>query len=124
MKNEITRKSVLTKAMEMDFSEDEKAVIAKMIASLDKRNTKTGVSEKVQAERDAEMTAIAEFLNMGDPATATEIANAVGITVQKASARLKVMVANGTIYNKPAKGKNKAQFSATPFEDVAEDEAE
>lgn len=124
MKNEITRKSVLIKAMEMDFSENEKAVIAKMIASLDKRNGKTGVSEKVQAERDAEMTAIAEFLNMNDPATATEIANAVGITVQKASARLKVMVANGTIYNKPAKGKNKAQFSATPFEDVAEDEAE
>lgn len=123
MKNEITRKSVLTKAMEMDFSEDEKAVIAKMIASLDKRNGKTGVSEKVQAERDAEMAQIAEFIGDGIY-TATEIANAVGLTVQKTSARLKAMVANGTIYNKPAKGKNKAQFSATPFEDVAEDEAE
>ena len=122
MKNEITRKSVLTKAMEMDFSEDEKAVIAKMIASLDKRSTKAGVSEKVQAERDAEMKAIAEFLEGNDPATATEVANAVGITVQKASARLKVMVANGTIYNKPAKGKTKAQFSAEPFEDAEADE--
>lgn len=118
MANEITRKSVLTKAMEMDFTDGEKAVIAKMIASLDKRSTKSGVSEKVQAERDAEMKAIAEFLAMGDPATATEVANAVGITVQKASARLKVMVANGTIYNKPAKGKHKAEFSAEPFEDA------
>lgn len=124
MKNEITRKSVLTKAMEMDFSEDEKAVIAKMIASLDKRNGKTGVSEKVQAERDAEMATIVDFLNTRDSATATEIANAVSISVQKASARLKAMVANGTIYNKPAKGKNKALFSATPFEDVTESEAE
>ncbi len=124
MKNEITRKSVLTKAMEMDFSEDEKAVIAKMIASLDKRSTKTGVSDKVQAVRDIEMTAIADFLADGKVATATEIANAAGLTVQKASARLKAMIANGTVYNKPAKGKTKAQFSATPFEDVAEDEAE
>lgn len=122
MKNEITRKSVLTKAMEMDFSEAEKAVIAKMIASLDKRNGKTGVSEKVQAERNAEMAQIADFLGTVDTATATEIANAVGFNVQKASARLKVMVANGTIYNKPAKGKTKAQFSATPFEDAKADE--
>lgn len=122
MKNEITRKSVLTKAMEMDFSEAEKAVIAKMIASLDKRNGKTGVSEKVQAERNAEMAQIAEFLGTVDTATATEIANAVGFNVQKASARLKVMVANGTIYNKPAKGKHKAQFSANPFEDAEADE--
>ena len=122
MKNEITRKSVLTKAMEMDFSEDEKAVIAKMIASLDKRNTKTGVSEKVQAVRDIEMNAIAEFLADGKVATATEIANAAGLTVQKASARLKAMIANGTVYNKPAKGKTKAQFSANPFEDAEADE--
>jgi len=122
MKNEITRKSVLTKAMEMDFSEDEKAVIAKMIASLDKRNGKTGVSEKVQAVRDIEMNAIAEFLADGKVATATEIANAAGLTVQKASARLKAMIANGTVYNKPAKGKTKAQFSAEPFEDAEADE--
>jgi predicted transcriptional regulator len=118
MKNEITRKSVLTKAMEMDFSEDEKAVIAKMIASLDKRNTKTGVSEKVQAERDAEMATIAEFLADGKVATATEIAKATDLSVQKVSARMKVMVANGEIFNKPAKGKSKAQFSVNPFEDA------
>ena len=53
MKNEITRKSVLAKALEMDFTEDEKAVISKMIASLDKKGS-NGVSEKVQAERKAE----------------------------------------------------------------------
>lgn len=122
MKNEITRKSVLTKALEMDFTEDEKAVITKMIASLDKRNGKTGVSEKVQAERDTEIQQIAEFLNNGGIYTATEIANGVGMSVQKTSARLRTMVANGTIYNKPAKGKTKAQFSANPFEDAEADE--
>ena len=121
MKNEITRKSVLTKAMEMDFSAEEKAVIAKMIVALDKRNGKSGVSEKVQAERNIEMDAIADFLADGKVATATEIANAAGLTVQKASARLKAMIANGTVYNKPAKGKNKAQFSANPFEDAEAD---
>lgn len=117
-KVEITKKEVLTKALEMDFTDGEKAVIEKMIAQLDKRNSKSGVSEKVEAERRAEMDTIAEFLADGKVATATEIAKATDLSVQKVSARMKVMVANGEIFNKPAKGKNKAQFSVTPFEDA------
>lgn len=117
-KVEITKKEVLTKALEMDFTEGEKAVIEKMIAQLDKRNSKGGVSEKVEAERRVEMDTIAEFLADGKVATATEIAKATDLSVQKVSARIKVMVANGEIFNKPAKGKNKAQFSVNPFEDA------
>ena len=122
MRNEITRKSVLTKALEMDFTEDEKAVIEKMIASLDKKGS-SGVSEKVQAERAAEATAILEVLAEGS-ATATEIAKATGMSVQKVSARLKVMVADGAAYRKDAKGKNPAQFSTQPFDVAVEGEDE
>ena len=120
MRNEITRKSVLTKALEMDFTEDEKAVINKMIASLDKKGS-SGVSEKVLAERATEVQAILEVL-ADQPTTATEIAKATGMSVQKVSARLKVMVADGAAYRKDAKGKNPAQFSTQPFEVEGEDE--
>ena len=122
MRNEITRKSVLTKALEMDFTEAEKVVIEKMIASLDKKGS-SGVSEKVQAERAAEVTAILEVLAEGN-ATATEIAKATGMSVQKVSARLKAMVADGKAFRKDAKGKNPAQFGAQPFEVADEGEAE
>jgi hypothetical protein len=112
MKNEITRKSVLTKALEMDFTEDEKAVITKMIDSLNKKGS-NGVSEKVQAERKAEYENIIAYIEDNSPCTATQISKAVGMSVQKVSARLK----NAPIFIKPAKGKNPKQFSATPFEE-------
>jgi KaiC/GvpD/RAD55 family RecA-like ATPase len=112
IKNEITRKSVLTKALEMDFTEDEKEIIAKMIDSLNKKGS-NGVSEKVQAERKAEYENIIAYIEDNSPCTATQIAKALDMSVQKVSARLK----NAPIFIKPAKGKNPKQFSATPFEE-------
>ena len=118
-----TRKEVLTKAYEMDgFTAEEKEVIAKMITAVSKKGT-GGVSKKVQAEREADTAQIAEVLAQGGTYTATEVANATGMTVQKATARLKAMVAAGTAFYQPAKGKTKAQFSAEPFPE-AEAEAE
>ena len=43
--------------------------------------------------------------------TATEIANAVGLNVQKASARLKELVAEGAVVKTDAKGKKPATFA-------------
>ena len=107
-----TRKSVLTKAMNMDFTDEEKEIIEKMIASLDKKGT-SGVSEKVQAERQAEFQAIYDYLVENGAATATEIAKALDMSVQKVTARIKK--AEG-IYRKPAKGKTPALIGVEPFE--------
>jgi capsular polysaccharide biosynthesis protein len=107
MKNEITRKSVLTKAFGMDgFSEEEKVVIEKMITALDKKKGSSGVSEKVQAERAAEVQAIYDFISNNGEVTATQIANGTGMSVQKVAARLKTM----NIAKTPAKGKSPAVF--------------
>ena len=118
MVNEIkvTRKSVLTKAMNMDFTDEEKEIIERMIASLDKKGS-NGVSEKVQAERKAEFQAIYNYLVENGATTATEIAKALDMSVQKVTARIKG--AEG-IYRKAAKGKNPALIGVKPFE--AEDE--
>lgn len=122
MSNEIkvTRKSVLTKAMGMDFTEDEKVVINKMIASLDKKGS-NGISDKVQAERAAEFQAIYDYLAENGASTATQIAKALDISVQKVTARIKGV---NDIYRKPAKGKNPALINIAPFEvaDEGEDE--
>ena len=114
MTNEIkaTRKSVLTKAMGFDFTDEEKEIIERMIASLDKKGS-NGVSEKVQAERKAEYEDIIAYIEDNSPCTATQIAKALDMSVQKVTARLK----NAPIFIKPAKGKNPKQFSATPFEE-------
>jgi hypothetical protein len=122
MGNEIkaTRKSVLTKAMDMDFTAEEKEIIGKMIASLDKKGS-NGISDKVQAERTAEFQAIYDYLAENGASTATQIAKALDMSVQKITARIKG--ADG-IYRKPAKGKNPALINIAPFEvaDEGDDE--
>ena len=120
----VTRSQVLAKAMMMTdvFTAEEIEVMGKMIASIEKKSSKGGVSDKVMAERQAERQAIEGVLKSDDGATAvqmtaTAIANAVGISVQRASARLKELIADGVVYKVDAKGKNPAMFGLAEGED-------
>lgn len=89
----ITRKSVLTKVKGFEgLNDEERAVIDKMIASLDKRSAnKSGKPTKRQTENEDVKVRIHEFLDANEQATATEIGNAVDVSCQRASALLKQM---------------------------------
>lgn len=89
----ITRKSVLTKVMGLEGLDDaERAVVAKMIVSLDKRSeNKSSKPTKRQTENEDIKVRIHEFLDANKQATATEIGNAVDVSCQRASALLKQM---------------------------------
>lgn len=82
----MTKREVFTKAMEMfaDGSE-EREVMAKAIAQLDKKSSKP---TKAQIENEGIKVQIAEYLG-DEPKTAREIADAVGISTNKAAALLK-----------------------------------
>ena len=112
----VTRKDVLNKVVSMvdAFSDEEREVATKMIASLEKRGTTKGISEKEMAQRASEMDEIMATLE--GAMTATEIAKATGLSVQKISARLKVLVADGKVAKTPAKGKHPATFEAVTEE--------
>ena len=81
----ITKRDVLTKAMGMDFTEDEIEVIKGMIAGLDKRSAKP---TKAQIANEAVKAEIAKVLT-AEPKTAKEIAEAVGESTNKVAALLK-----------------------------------
>lgn len=110
----VTRSQVLAKAMMMTeaFTAEEIEVMGKMIASIEKKSSKGGVSDKVMAERIAERTAVLEALANG-PMTATEVMQAAGLSsTPKATARLKELVAEGTVVRIEGKGKTPTVFKA------------
>lgn len=84
----MTKREVFTKAMEM-FAEnsEEREVMAKAIAQLDKKSSKP---TKAQLENEKIKAQIAEYLG-DEPQTAREIAEGVGITVNKAAALLRAI---------------------------------
>jgi predicted Rossmann fold nucleotide-binding protein DprA/Smf involved in DNA uptake len=84
----MTRREVFTKAMEM-FPEgsEERGVMAKAIASLDKKSSKP---TKAQIENEGYKAQIAEYLD-DEPKTAKEIAENVGLSTAKVAALLRQM---------------------------------
>jgi hypothetical protein len=110
VKELVTDKEVLEKADEL-------------LASLDKKNAaRSSKPSKTQIENEPIKVSILEFLAGGKVQTAPEIAVAVGISTQKASALAKQLVEVGKVVQSeikvPKKGKMKAYSLAT--EDVAD----
>lgn len=81
----VTKKDVLVKALEMDFTEEEIEVIKGMITGLEKRSVKP---TKAQIANEAVKAEIAKVLT-AEPKTAKEIAEAVGESTNKVAALLK-----------------------------------
>lgn len=100
-----TRREVFTVAMEM-FAEgsEEREVMAKAIASLDKKSSKP---TKAQVENEGIKTEIVAVLG-AEPKTAKQIADEVGISTAKAAALLKQI--EGVVKTE-GKGKNPATYA-------------
>ena len=82
----MTKREVLTKAVAMDgFTEEEKEVLKKMIAGLDKKSSKP---TKAQIANEGIKAQIIEVLGE-EPKTAREIADAIGETTNKVAALLR-----------------------------------
>ena len=89
----ITRKSVLTKVMGLEGLDDaERAVVAKMIVSLDKRSeNKSGKPTKKQIENECIKHEIAEILETEGSISAAALAAQLGESVPKVAALAKQM---------------------------------
>ena len=89
----MTKRDVFTKAMEMfpDGSE-EREVMAKAIAQLDKKSSKP---TKAQLENIGIKNDILAYLADGRARTAREVADELGYTVAKVSALLRAIVLDG-----------------------------
>ena len=84
----MTKREVFTKAMEM-FPEnsEERTVMEKAIAQLDKKSSKP---TKAQIENEGYKAQIAEYLGT-EPQTARQIAEGVGLSTNKVAALLRAM---------------------------------
>ena len=89
----MTKRDVFTKAMEM-FPEgsEEREVMAKAIAQLDKKSSKP---TKAQLENIGIKNDILAYLADGRARTAREVADELGYTVAKVSALLRAIVLDG-----------------------------
>ena len=86
----MTKREVLTKAVALDvFTEDEKAVLQKMIDGLDRKPTKAQI-ENIGIKNDI-LAVIAD----GHARTAKAIAEEVGFSTARVSALLRVIVLDG-----------------------------
>ena len=85
----MTKRDVFTKAMEM-FAEgsEEREVMAKAIAQLDKKSSKP---TKTQLENEGHKAEIADCLGDGKSRTAREIADALGLSTNKVASLLRAM---------------------------------
>lgn len=120
MKNTITKKDVLTKAVSLDaFTEDEKTVLTKMIEGLEKKSSKP---TKAQLENVSIKNDILEVIADGRARTAREIAEVLGISTNKVSALLRAIVIDGKAEKVPgAKSKDAPKYvgnaDATPYKE-------
>lgn len=119
----MTQREFLTKVKAIVEDAELIAKADELIAGLDKKNaTRSAKPSKTQIENESIKVSILEFLVGGKVQTAPEIAVAVGISTQKASALAKQLVESGKLIQSeikvPKKGKMKAYSIAT--EEVAE----
>ena len=84
----MTKREVFTKAMEMfEVGSEERTVMEKAIAQLDKKSSKP---TKAQIENEGYKAQIAEYLGT-EPQTARQIAEGVGLSTNKVAALLRAM---------------------------------
>jgi hypothetical protein len=119
----MTQREFLTKVKAIVEDVELIAKADELIAGLDKKNaTRSAKPSKTQIENEPIKASILEFLVGGKVQTAPEIAVAVGVSTQKASALAKQLVESGKLVQSeikvPKKGKMKAYSIAT--EDVAD----
>jgi hypothetical protein len=119
----MTQREFLTKVKAIVEDAELIAKADELIAGLDKKNaSRSAKPSKTQIENEPIKASILEFLVGGKVQTAPEIAVAVGVSTQKASALAKQLVESGKLVQSeikvPKKGKMKAYSLAT--EDVAD----
>jgi predicted PP-loop superfamily ATPase len=116
----ITKRDNFVAIVEMleaiDGTEDKVEFIEAQIALLDKRKTGERKMTKTQAENVELKAVIAEVLDGTDNATATDVATALDVSVQKASQLLRQMIAEGTVARTEGKGKDKTTFATVADE--------
>lgn len=128
----MTEREFLTKVLAIEGITDEvKGYATEGIAKLDARNDKRkNTQTKAQKENVETMKSIVATITANGKMVASEIASALGISTQKASALCKLLVADGTLSVADVKVKNKGavkQYSLvtpTAEEPSAEDTAE
>ena len=114
----MTQREFLTKVIATSTDAEIVEKAQELIAGLDKKNaTRSAKPSKTQIENEPIKASILEFLAGGKVQTAPEIAVAVGISTQKASALAKQLVEVGKVVQSeikvPKKGKMKAYSLAT-----------
>jgi hypothetical protein len=117
----MTQREFLTKVKAIVEDAELIAKADELIAGLDKKNaTRSAKPSKTQIENEPIKASILEFLVGGKVQTAPEIAVAVGISTQKASALAKQLVESGKLVQSeikvPKKGKMKAYSIAVDRE--------
>lgn len=117
----MTQREFLTKVIATSADEEIVAKAHELIESLDKKNAQRAAKpSKTQVENEPIKVAIVEYLAGGKVQTAPEIAVAVGISTQKASALAKQLVDAGKVVQSeikvPKKGKMKAYALVTETE--------
>ena len=123
----MTNREFFTNIANGTITETEKefalSAIAKLDATNEKRKNKTSPKEAEKQAADAVVREQIAGVLTADPQTASDIATAVGISTQKASAQLRKLVADGvavaTDIKVPKKGTCKG-YSLAPVETDAE----
>ena len=105
----MTEREFLTKVIAIEgIAQDIKDYANEGIAKLDARNDKRkNTQTKAQKETEGVMTTIVETITANGAMVASEIASAVGISTQKASALCKLLVDGGKLAVADVKVKNK-----------------
>lgn len=103
----MTKREVFTKAMEMfEEGSEEREVMVKAIAQLDKKSSKP---TKAQVENQAIKAEIS--VAVGDePKSAKDLADVLGYTTNKVAALLKQLIEEGAVVKIEGKGKNPATY--------------
>ena len=123
----MTEREFLTKVIAIeDIAQDIKDYATEGIAKLDARNDKRkNTQTKAQKENEGVMATIVETITANGAMVASEIASAVGISTQKASALCKLLVDGGKLAVADVKVKNKGtlkQYSIVETADEVADE--
>ena len=100
------------------------AAIAKMDATNEKRKNKVSPKEAEKAEADAAVREQILGVLTNDPQVAADIAVAVGISTQKASAQLRKLVAEGSVTSCDVKVPKKGSCKGYALAPVGETDAE
>lgn len=122
----MTEREFLTKVLAIEGIAKELADYANEgIAKLDARNDKRKSTQtKAQKENEGVMTAIVETLTANGAMVASEVASAVGISTQKASALCKLLVDGGKVQVADVKVKSKGTLKQYSIAEVVAETAD